>query len=197
MIYLAGPFFTSGEQAVLSEIERLCKTYALKYYSPRDHNPPGKEWMKDPKERSKVNRSNLDAIKEANFVLAWLDRVLPEGDEILLVHRPVVRAYPEEGKPNDVITDGVVKRRRLMKPDDGTLWEMGYATALGVPVVALTFDTDKPMNLMLDQNIEGLIRGKGRLARFLSRLFTYGVSEALAVTTGEHHRKLEEEKHDV
>ena len=52
--------------------------------------------------------------------------------------------------------------------DTGTIWEMGYAAALGKPVVAYTtYESGRGLNLMLAKGCVGFVQGLNRLHSFL------------------------------
>ncbi len=51
-------------------------------------------------------------------------------------------------------------------PDTGTLWEMGYAYAIGRPVVGFTLGATK-MNVMLAQGCAGFLQSIGDVGGFL------------------------------
>ena len=51
-------------------------------------------------------------------------------------------------------------------PDTGTLWEMGYAYAVGRPVVAFLEEGDR-MNVMLAQGCAGFLKSFGDVLKFL------------------------------
>lgn len=45
----------------------------------------------------------------------------------------------------------------LKVPDSGTIWEMGYAYALGKRIFGYTVEPVDNLNLMITQTIEGLV----------------------------------------
>lgn len=60
--------------------------------------------------------------------------------------------------------------------DEGTAWEMGYAHALGIPVILVVdgLDEDTPMNIMLAESSDVILDGHEALERYMR--------------TGEHDR---------
>jgi len=52
-------------------------------------------------------------------------------------------------------------------PDPGTIWEMGYAYAIGRPVVAFSTDELLRINVMLAQGCRGFLRGLPEVGEFL------------------------------
>jgi len=51
--------------------------------------------------------------------------------------------------------------------DPGTIWEVGYAYAMGKAVVAFTTVPDRGLNVMLAQSCVGIIQGMEKVHRFL------------------------------
>ena len=63
--------------------------------------------------------------------------------------------------------------------DDGTAWELGYAFALGKPIVGLHTDwrrrfDDEVVNLMIECSLTTLVRSLDDLSRVLTQLATQG-----------------------
>lgn len=66
----------------------------------------------------------------------------------------------------------------LDKPhDSGTLWEMGFAYALGKPVIGFCLGESK-MNVMLAQGCEGFLEDERQLREFLGGLKTDEMTNA-------------------
>jgi nucleoside deoxyribosyltransferase len=65
------------------------------------------------------------------------------------------------------ISQAGVVLARIDDFDPGTIWEVGYAYALGQPVVAFTTVPDRGLNVMLAQSCVGIIQGMEKVHRFL------------------------------
>jgi len=114
MIYLAGPWFTVRQAAVLESVKGILDEFSLEYYSPKDEMP-FKEFT-----AGAIYRGNIEHIHNADLMI--------------------------------VITDG---------KDVGTMFEAGYAAALGIPIVYLWAEPIKnaKFNIMLAQSGEACYLG--------------------------------------
>ena len=75
--------------------------------------------------------------------------------------------------------DVVVASLNGLTTDDGTAWELGYAFALGKPIVGLHTDwrrrfDDEVVNLMIECSLTTLVRSLDDLSRVLTQLSTQG-----------------------
>ena len=151
MIYIAGPFFNCEQLAVIRFIEDLCKRFAIPHYSPRRDAgilPPQASQY----DRQTVFKKNYEAIEGSTLMLAVTRYLLPEDHSVRVCH--FEKAYPTS----------------LHIPDSGTIWEMGSAYALNVPVVAFhpTFGgVKRALNLMLAASVQGCIFDRDELQSFL------------------------------
>ncbi len=146
-IYLAGPFFNEPQIKTLERIETLCEQFGVKCNSPRKFLvlKPHASW----EERKLVFRDNLLKMQMSEIILACLDN-------------PHVETY-EDGAPKLDIAP------TPRPPDTGTLWEMGYAYAIGRPVLPFTVGSKK-MNVMLAQGCAGFLQSIGDVSAFLEGL---------------------------
>lgn len=177
-VYLAAPFFSFEERERMAEIEGIFDQAGCRYFSPRLADKPEDQTggLKNPAVRATINRLNKKMIDTADVVVAWIDRLLPPGVEIMMVQGALVYQVAEGIDEQDTsgrrpetwqqITSGKVLKKGLVKPDDGTLWEMGYAVGKDVPVVAMTFREPDTINLMLSENLDGAITSMEELDFF-------------------------------
>lgn len=152
--YIAAPFFTTPELLVVERIEQELNRAGIAFYSPRNADKQfGKRSasmlnLNKPEIRKIIFDDNYNAIKECEggkgFMLAWLDRQLKHPSLS-------VRLVQDQMK---------VVSGPLTQPDIGTVWEMGAAFALNIPVLGLTLTAQgTKMNVMLLEGMTGLIWG--------------------------------------
>lgn len=174
-IYLAGPFFNPAQLGLMTSIEAILDCAEVPYFSPRLHTkaPVGEE-RKELGAWDAVLEANIGAIEEASILLAILDYALPNNQTVTVnVH---TSDYEENhGEP-------VVIRKPVVIPDTGTVWELGFAFATGIPAVGFFQQKPERMNLMLTNTLDALLIGlpavynfvrppaKGRWVSLLNRL---------------------------
>lgn len=167
-VYLAGPFFNDRQRVLMDQIELRLDEQKISYFSPRKvfNCPPDA-----PLEvRQATFKGNCKGIIEAECVLCVLDFLLPENRRLHLVEftkesdKLVVAAnvpkgaqLPEGIQPSRGKVEISLIGNPIVLPDVGTVWEMGFATALGKPVVGLKLMPDTAMNLMLAQACQNFI----------------------------------------
>jgi len=97
--------------------------------------------MWDPKTESpgEVTKRNIEAIYNSQYMLAQLDYPLMPAERM--------------GIENTITW----KRTEVSLPDSGTVWEMGYASALGKKVFGYTTTPVVKLNLMLSQTVAGIV----------------------------------------
>lgn len=155
-IYLAAPFFNKEEIEAIEKIENVLENSTHKYFSPRkQHN--GKPQLEKPGVRDQIFRRNYDEIAACDMVVAWVDRLLPEGKSVWVVD------FSEPQVPDPV-------KGPLYQPDIGTVWEMGCAFGLEIPTLMFTlFQPDeRRMNLMLTEAVLGVCYGLENLSKLLA-----------------------------
>jgi nucleoside 2-deoxyribosyltransferase len=64
--------------------------------------------------------------------------------------------------------DNLDEKGSWRPPDTGTLWEMGYAYAIGRPVVAFTASGQEKINVMLAQGCRGFLSDLNKVEDFLN-----------------------------
>lgn len=151
-LYLAAPFFNKWELAKVAELEKVFDATNVPFFSPRSLGPDRVSDLQDRVVRRYINARNLENIRMSEILLAWVDRILPPGQEVCIVQF-------DKDAP-------VMRRKGLIKPDDGTLWEMGYASGLGIPVVVYTERNPTEMNIMMIENCAGMLCGTDDLRNF-------------------------------
>jgi len=126
MIYLAGPWFTVRQAAVLESVKGILNEFQLRYYSPKDEMP-FKEFT-----AGQIYKSNIEMIHEADLMI--------------------------------VITDG---------KDVGTMFEAGYAAALGIPIVYIWAEPIEgaKFNIMLAQSGEACYLGLDQFKTAMEHYF--------------------------
>jgi len=145
MIYLAAPFFNDHELDVVIRMESMLDKFTV--FSPRSLGMVTKD------NREMINRKNIAMLKQSDLVIAWIDRLMPPFE--CIAH---IRELP--GQERELIS------RDLVKPDDGVLFEVGYATACPhLNVVLFTLRKIQTVNVMLIENVEGVISGWNELLR--------------------------------
>jgi nucleoside 2-deoxyribosyltransferase len=177
-LFIAAPFFTPSEKEVVTRIEDLADAHGLPFFSAMREppNPLTPEQYKDPAILHEINQMCIKGINGSFAMLAWLDRQQYVGDEVMLIYRP--KTIPMSGlQPRDdkdrteKIVDGVIKKRNLVKTDDGVVWEMGYASCMGIPILGFTFEKDlRNINPMISQNVLTIATGWDNLDRLLRAL---------------------------
>lgn len=147
-VYLAGPFFNDNQNQLLDFIENRIEHNKFDLRSPRKiFICPADAPLEV---RASTFKGNLKEICDCDFVVAVMDFLMPEGRELRVceeINKPQlldaagVKAPPTEGQ--------IKAGPPLRLPDTGTIWELGYAYAMGKPIVALKFQDNKKINLML------------------------------------------------
>jgi nucleoside 2-deoxyribosyltransferase len=142
--YLAGPFFNERQLLQMANLEMIAQDHDEAFFSPRWQHPAGIPQPVTTAERAtELFRTNVAELVRCTHVLATLDYLLPEGHALSLLRAG------QAAKP-------------VSLPDAGTIWELGFATALGRPVVLFTervaFEEPK-VNLMLAVSALGVVYG--------------------------------------
>jgi nucleoside 2-deoxyribosyltransferase len=154
--YIAAPFFTPGELTTVITLEKTLSTL-FNVFSPRSLGPESVEDLQSKAIRASINQENLVQLQSSTVILAWLDRILPDNTQIFM------ETY---AKPGGWVT---TSRKKLnSKIDEGTLWEMGYAQGVGIPVVGFTLNELSDINIMLSENIQAVIHGWEELTEWVS-----------------------------
>lgn len=129
MIYLAAPFFSERELAVVKRVEELMERYSIPYFSPRlgdDNDLPPEEKYK-PENARKIFDMDIKHMDDAKMCLAFIDGVVFFNYE---------------------------KQKASHARDMGTAFEMGYFYANKKPIITYS-DSNQPTNLMLAHATHG------------------------------------------
>jgi nucleoside 2-deoxyribosyltransferase len=173
-VYLAGPFFNQAQIKLISDVEDALVATGTDHFSPRKMtlNDKPTTTKPTPEQAKAIFRKDYEEICRSTHVIAVLDWALNPGVELRLVQ-------PRQGHvPEYDMLSG-----HLSLPDAGTVWEMGCAYALRVPVYLYTVDPSARLNLMLSQSARGVIYGLDHLKTFLGS----GMDEdLLSPWKGEH-----------
>ena len=160
-VYLAGPFFNDVQKLHIDRVKESCKRYKVPFFSPKDEGGILKP-KPTPEERRQILDSNRKGIRESGFVLAVLDWLMPTGQQLRVVsHDPALDQYKVLSPP-------------LNLPDAGTVWEMGFAVAVEVPVVGLRLDPKGHINVMLAESVHRVIDGYTEVDAIIQHYGSYG-----------------------
>lgn len=167
-LYIAAPFFNAPQISIVERIERMCDAAGLTYYSPRLHSGSAdltSEQRKDFNAWKPVLDSNIKAIVESRLLLAVWEYAMPDG--IALVPAKYIRYYDftdDIVPPKGYVFDVNNTAKPIELPDNGVVFECGYAHATFTPIVAF-HSTKQPseLNLMLTHTAIGVITGWEKL----------------------------------
>ena len=172
-LFLAAPFFNHQERGIVSQIEDIADQAGVPFFSAM-REPPNTlqpEQYADPAVLQEINSMCIRGLEKSFAMLAWLDRIQPAGDEVMLIHRPKTIGNSERPGDKLQIVDGIVKKRNLVKTDDGVMWEMGFAACLLIPVFGFTLREDlENVNPMISQNVMAIARGWDDLYKLFEAL---------------------------
>jgi len=174
-IYLAAPFFNEPQREVVTLLEAMIERHGHTCVSPRKgHASKAAATGTMTRERAEaILDQNVGDLRSCSMVFAVLDYHLPQGDHIGLLEaaRPINPDQPE-GIPN-----GYRLKRTISIPDQGVLWELGYAYACRKPVVLFQRDSNMHLNVMIGRTAWASIVGLDAAAEFLATLNTWTGSE--------------------
>jgi nucleoside 2-deoxyribosyltransferase len=165
-IYLAGPFFNSAQVEHVVQLEQMFSDAKLAFFSPRMESPQD---VKDPKVRKLILGNNVEGILKSSFVLACLDWLLPLGESVRVIDKPTdapADFHCEYTQGEKILNYGPA----LNLPDAGTVWEIGFAYAKGIPVIGMVKDKESKVNVMLSESMDGIVRGYSKLVQLCAML---------------------------
>lgn len=167
-IYIAAPFFNVEQVKIVNKIEDMCVLRGLACYSPRLHSGSHEltpEQRKDFNAWKPILQSNIDAVEESRVLLAVVEYAMPSDWHLCAVQWATQseKDYNHSGlrmEPKELKT--------LELPDNGVVFECGYAYKSDVPIVGFhrTKHPDE-LNLMLSHTMLGLVTGFRSLEMFL------------------------------
>lgn len=155
-VYLAAPFFNEAEVAMVEKLEsHLRKVDGVKLFSPRlqSANAEGRD-LRDPEVRAAIFKKNVKELRDAELVVAWLDRAFPADSKLVLQFA--------DGGERDIHPQS----------DVGTVWEIGYARALGVPVIGFT--ESAKLNVMIAEGCDWIAQSISDVAGKIERYDRHG-----------------------
>lgn len=173
LVYVAAPCFNREQQFLLAEIISLLEEFQVQYYNPFDYDKQS-EAIKDGRLSEvayEVFQENVRAIRRADLLLAVWPFVMQPGTGLHIVYDPL-EAPSVSGEMEGPLTPRVLTKEPIRLPDTGVVWEMGFAYALGKPIVAYTHGVKKP-NLMLAQCCMALVSTPEKLRDFVATLSPY------------------------
>lgn len=138
MIYCAGPFFNDNQVNHAKALAARLKEFGYSYYAPVEH-----QFVKDGElAAQEVFDRNINEMKGSDLILAQLNYPMPD-------HGSLVMHLEKDGAPTHNFP--------VYLPDSGTVWEMGWAYAEGIPIIGYTTGTTKCINLMLAQSCKAFV----------------------------------------
>ena len=109
---------------------------------------------------------NADAIGKSDYVLAVISYELPSSQQLVLKTTETVIPACREADLYAGTKEVVVNL-----PDNGTVWEMGYARALNQPVIGYhPQEIPKNLNLMLSHGCNYLVCGEANLQEMIEMI---------------------------
>lgn len=175
--YLAGPFFNAAQIEVINTLERFLDMHGYPYFSPRKMALNGNPTSAKPnrEQAEQIFRKDYQEICNCTHMLAVIDWAMNPNTSIRVCRDPAWGEVPDDRTPGGHVAKlHATLSEHLAIPDSGTVWEMGCAYALRVPVYAYTERPANKMNLMLTQSARGVVYGPEALAAFLN----YDLDEA-------------------
>lgn len=189
--YLAGPFFNPAQVALMLRIELAFCDAGVPFFSPRLESAENKkEGPLTDEDADAIYARNVEAIFDCDWMLAIVDWLMPDDREVRIC---------DTADPAFALGEGAVLRpqdphrrvygKPLNVPDSGTVWELGFVSALNKvsdnyhlvkgrpemtdkPVVLYTErPLEQPLNLMLTRQkagVKGVLRDVSSLRQFLN-----------------------------
>lgn len=172
-VYLAGPFFNDAQVKLIERAEQILEACGVPHFSPRkmalNGNPT--TTRPTPEQAGDIFRKDYEEICRSTHVIAVMDWTMNPGTSLRVCAEPPVMV--ENDTPLEVSGKPPIALHRVLSghlqfPDSGTVWEMGCAYALRVPIYLYTAAPAARLNLMLSQSARGVIYGPAKLAEFLA-----------------------------
>lgn len=183
-VYIAGPFFNPQQVALINMLEATLAEHGIPFFSPMRQggviNPKSTDL-----ECAKIFKANEDAIRNASLVLAVTEYRLPPNQMLVAMQRT------SEGSIETVVH----------LPDQGTVWETGFANGLGVPVVGYHEPQALPLyakiNVMLSKSFVGFIESQTKLESFCFDLQSATLENNKALFYMDSFLAIQRSKHNV
>lgn len=182
-VYLAGPFFNDAQVRLIESVENSLEAHAIPHFSPRKMSLNGNPTTTKPSKETAgaIFRKDYEEICRSTHVLAVMDWAMNPDTSLRVCREPAWGATLHNGKDMEVHE---TLSGHIAFPDSGTVWEMGCAYALRVPVYLYTVNPTARLNLMLSQSARGVVYGIDKLDAFL----TAGLNEDLLEEWKGEHR---------
>ena len=168
-IYYAAPFFNPREFGVMNEVAKMVEPRKdrLKVFFPYMISEEFQRSLDNPSHRREIFQRNEQGIRDSGELLAWVDRLQMEDQQVQLCRCVQEMGSDVEGRRVD--EEWIGNGKELRQPDLGTVWEMGFAHALGKTVVMFTLQDRKEakLNLMLTESASLVLYGWNELAEYL------------------------------
>jgi nucleoside 2-deoxyribosyltransferase len=189
-VYLAGPFFNPDQLSTIEMLEAVLGAH-FSVFSPRRDGGILKP-MASAEDRQKVFADNFRGIKGAHVVVAQVAALDTRPWDFLvklMLQNAVAFANVLENRFTSFLHEpglGELMRRFLAilpnYSDIGTIWEMGFAYGVGVPVIAFSPKATTRFNVMLSESTRGVVMGSdeaayARLIDLVRRVVKEGASE--------------------
>ena len=163
-IFIASPFFNSEQVMVVKMIENILDEKGVPYFSARKDTKVAPDSSQH--DRKLAFTANCMGIKERSVVLAVVDWLLPENQEMRIVEFDAWNRMYKESMVGQSFP-AWIRSPKLYVPDMGTVFEIGYANAIKKPVIALRVQNKMPINLMLAEAFVGMMYDLHTLTKFV------------------------------
>ena len=157
MIYLAGPFFNKVQRDAAWKLIALCKLAHVEYFAPIEQDSIR---INSPEKAAKVFANNIEAMMNSSIMLAQLDWLMLNGEELRVVKEMNIGLERPAYRELSPI---------LNLPDTGTVFEMGYAHGLNMEIIGYTITEQSRINLMLAQACSGFLKGWAAIETWLEK----------------------------
>jgi nucleoside deoxyribosyltransferase len=161
LVYVAGPFFNPVQISILEEVEEVLNRSSVPMYLPRidggvlDMSGDKASTHESAKE---CYNHDIEALHKCDYMIAVLPYAL--DGEMLATGTVEFDGFRKKFVANNW---------GLVLPDTGTVWEIGYFTALQKPVVGYYPIGLTKLNIMLCQSMRGVITGTHSLKKWVER----------------------------
>jgi len=177
-VYLAGPFFNDEQRSVIDRLEKTLDSYC-KVYSPRRD---GGVLAPDSTVESRKNvfEMNYKHIADCDLMIAQVEGL--DGRPLGLFKQALQRLKCLKLTDSDLEEvkeelQKLVSEQYSRLPnytDIGTVWEMGCAYEIGIPVIAFSPNVQRQVNLMLSESCRGFATKYEDLIPAISKVMSGG-----------------------
>jgi len=135
-IYLAGPFFNKIQRNHAQGLAEILKGRGYHIYA-----PVSEQFVEQalPESALRIFERNIRWMEESSLILAQLDYPLDPPNVLSILNLEKQQHSP------------------ISLPDAGTVFEMGFAYAMSIPIIGYFFEPVLKANLMLTESMIGYI----------------------------------------